>query len=69
VLCQALTNNTGRIGIGGPSVRIRDGEQNCISLSVPASSTAQMQTFENVNLADLYLDVTVGSEGVAFVYE
>lgn len=69
VLCQALTNNTGRIGIGGFNVRIRDGEQNCISLSVPATSTPQMQTFENVNLVDLYLDVTVANEGLAYVFE
>lgn len=69
VLCQALTNNTGRIGIGGSNVRIRDGEQNCISLAVPAASTPQMQEFTNVNLNELYLDVTVSGEGCAYVWE
>jgi hypothetical protein len=69
VLCQALTTNTGRVGIGGSNVRIRDGEQNCVSLAVPATSTPQMQEFTNVNLMDLYLDVTVAYEGVAYVYD
>lgn len=69
VLCQALRANTGFVGIGGANVRVNTGEQNCISLAVPATSTPQMQEFTNVNLADLYLDVTVAGEGIAFVFE
>ena len=66
---QALRNNTGYVAIGGSNVRIRDGEQNAISLAVPAASTPQMQVFTNVNLADLYIDVTVTNEGAAYVWE
>jgi hypothetical protein len=69
VLFQALRANTGFVGIGGRNVRVQSGEQNCISLAVPATSTPNMQTFENVNLFDLYIDVTVANEGVAYTFE
>jgi hypothetical protein len=69
VLCQALRANTGFVGIGGRNVRVQSGEQNCISLAVPATSTPQMQEFQNVNLMDLYLDVSVANEGVSYVFE
>lgn len=69
VLFQALRSNTGFVVIGGRNVRASSGEQNGVSLAVPATSTPQMQEFTNVNLMDLYIDVTVANEGVAYVYE
>ena len=69
IVCQALRSNTAYVGLGGFGVLIRDGEQNTISLSVPAASTPQMQEFSGVALSDIWLDATVANEGVAYVYE
>jgi hypothetical protein len=66
---QAIRNNTGFVAIGGKNVRARDGEQNSRSLAVPATSAPQMRDLTNVDLADLYLDVTVANEGVVFDYD
>lgn len=69
VLIQALRDNTGFVAVGGANVRVRNGEQNSASLAVPATSTPQMREITNVNLSDLYLDVTVANEGIAYDYE
>lgn len=66
VTFQALRANTGFVALGNSGVRVRDGEQNAISLAVPATSTPQMQTFTDIDLYDFFLDVTVTNEGVAY---
>ena len=66
VTFQALRANTGFVGIGGSNVHIQSGEQNALSLAVPATSTPQMQSFNGVDLFDLWIDVTVANEGVAY---
>jgi len=66
VTFQALRGNTGFVGIGGYNVHVQTGEQNALSLAVPATSTPQMQTFNNVDLFDLWIDATVAGEGVAY---
>jgi len=66
VTFQALRANTGFVALGNYGVRVQSGEQNSLSLAVPATSTPQMQTFEDVDLFDLWLDVSVANEGVAY---
>ena len=67
VMFQPMRSNTGFIGVGGPSVRIRDGEQN--TPSFVGGDQPDDFDFSSVRLSDLWLDATVENEGVVWFAE
>ena len=66
VTVQALRGNTGYVATGSRFVRAQTGELNSLSLAVPAATTPQMETYNDVDLSEVYVDASVAGEGVAF---
>ena len=65
VTIKALSTNTGKVYVGGHDVSTANGfdldPRDSIELATDRTTRA-------INLADIYLDVDTGGEGVRFIY-
>lgn len=68
IFCQALFTNTGYIALDKTSaVRASSGSQN--APLIKGGTSLETWSFPNARPSDIWMDVTVANDGVAFVVE
>lgn len=65
VYVAALAGNTTAIHIGGAGVRARAGEAN--GLPMVGGTRPDTATFDNVDLAEIWIDAITAAEGVSYL--